>query len=194
MPVISRTPAKTYVVPFIVFSMSSQRNNPFYLQSTVWGNVVEVAWISCRKFDTLRDSEVLTSVIHFLWITPNDRRLDASSRNHKRSSEVASDYLLKPECPILRKWLLRNRHEIRLCWGGREFEFKPVRSPSLFATNFLKRNTLMVSPRPWLEINVPFDRENIVKPYKRRAKIQSHWVITAWKGLNILCRYKRALF
>ena len=33
-----------------------------------------VAWISCRKFDTLRDSEVLTAVIHFLWISPNDSR------------------------------------------------------------------------------------------------------------------------
>lgn len=46
--------------------------------------------MSCRQFDMLCGSEVLTSVILSLWITPNDR-LDASARNHQRSPEVASD-------------------------------------------------------------------------------------------------------
>jgi hypothetical protein len=63
--------------------------------------MVEVAWITCRKFDMLPDSEVITSVIHFLRIIPNDRRLVASSRNQQRSPEVVSDYLVTAECPIL---------------------------------------------------------------------------------------------
>lgn len=186
MPVISRTPAKHTSCRSLSFRCRHSETTHSICTSTVWGKVFEVAWIRCRKFDTLRDSEVLTPVIHFLWITPNDRRLDASSRNRKPSSEVASDYLLNLKCPILQKWQLRNRHEIRLCSDGRYFEFKPVCSPSLFATNFLRRNTFIVSSRPWLKINVPFDRENVVIPYKRRAKIQSNSVITTERGLHII--------